>query len=188
MIHQAERQIVSQSEGQQGDAGPIVAAVAPKRWTELAGSAWKCRMTLEGFKEERKDVRAVDVVCEIALMPVEEDGRGQVRVQGDNKFITKGFVWSVGLGLDDNSEDDAVYLRLNVRGEGLEPTVPDGSLYLNAKLTRDEKDGAIVLSDGLVTFKRPQKARFLFAVYDGLLAEFKVVGNVVMEPIPVLPE
>ena len=130
----------------------------------------------------------MDVVCEIALMPVEEDGRGQVRVQGDNKFITKGFVWSVGLGLDDNSEDDAVYLRLNVRGEGLEPTVPDGSLYLNAKLTRDEKDGAIVLSDGLVTFKRPQKARFLFAVYDGLLAEFKVVGNVVMEPIPVLPE
>ena len=58
--------------------------------------------------------------------------------------------------LDNNSEDEAVYLRLNVRGEGLEPTVPDGSLYLNAKLSRDA-DGNIVLEDGLVTFKRPQK-------------------------------
>ena len=44
----------------------------------------------------------MDVVCDIALLPVEEDGRGQVRIQGDNKFITRGFVWSVGLGLDDN--------------------------------------------------------------------------------------
>ena len=49
-----------------------------------------------------------------------------------------------------------MYLRLNVRGEGLEPTVPDGSLYLNAKLIRDA-DGNILLEDGLVTFKQPQK-------------------------------
>ena len=32
------------------------------------------------------------------------------------------------------------------------------------------------------------QARFLFAVYDGLLAEFKVVGSVVMEPTALQPE
>ena len=68
---------------------------------------------------------------------------------------------------------------VNVRGEGLSPVLPDGSLYVNARIARGggadlgaagvarggmgsgerpsaEGEGALQLVDGLVTFRRPE--------------------------------
>jgi hypothetical protein len=40
-----------------------------------------------------------------------------------SRFVSKGFVWSTSLGVDDNAEDGATYLLFNVRGQGLDPVV-----------------------------------------------------------------
>ena len=158
----------------------------PAEWFRLEGSRWQLTLNLKGFKEERASASPVSVNAKVALMPPGPDGLAPVQVLEPSRFITKGFVWSVGKGLDDNSDDTCLYLRFNVRGEGLS-IVPDGSLYVNARITRgsgaSEGDQPLQLTDGLVTFKRPQKTRFLFMVYDGLLAEFKVVGECSLRPI-----
>ena len=52
-------------------------------------------------------------------------------------------------------------------GEGLR-VVPDGSLYVNAKICRNE-GGVVELTDGLVTFKQPKKSSFLFVNYGTVL-------------------
>ena len=145
----------------------------------------------------------------VALLPPGGDGLANVQIlEPSTKYVPRGSS-SVGRGLDDNSDDASMYLA-NVRGEGLSPVLPDGSLYVNARIARGggadlgaagvarggmgsgerpsaEGEGALQLVDGLVTFKRPQKARFLFMVYDGLLAEFKVVGRPPLRPMRRLP-
>ena len=178
-----------------------------QQWFALENSCWQLTLKLEGFKEERQAINPVTVNVRVALLPPGGDGLANVQIlEPSTKYVPKGFVWSVGRGLDDNSDDASMYLRFNVRGEGLSPVLPDGSLYVNARIARGggadlgaagvarggmgsgerpsaEGEGALQLVDGLVTFKRPQKARFLFMVYDGLLAEFKVVGTAALRPI-----
>mmetsp|Transcript_26186 Transcript_26186/g.58668 ORF Transcript_26186/g.58668 Transcript_26186/m.58668 type:complete len:217 (+) Transcript_26186:183-833(+) len=164
---------------------PQATIQVPPKWSRLEGSAWKLTLNLVGFNDrDRSEVDPVSVTTRVQLLPPEKDGLSPVLVFGEreSKYITKGFVWSTGLGLDDNSRDGAYYLRFNVAGRNLEPVVPDGSLYVNARIERAQ-DGALKLEDGLVTFKRPQKASFLWMSYDGLLAEFKVVGDCSLVPI-----
>ena len=157
---------------------------AEQRWSQLAGSCWKLSMDLQGVKEERSTLRPVQVTTTIRLQEREADGLAPVTVLEPTKYIQKGFVWSTGLGVDDNSDDESTYLRFNLRAEEMEPTVPSGSVYVNARVAVDETSGTLSLEDGLVTVKQPKKVSFLWTVYEGLLAEFKVIGSCTLSPIP----
>ena len=161
----------------QSDSGSI------RRWDTLENSSWKLTMCLTGF-DDRPAVDPVTISVRLQLLPVEDDGLAPVKMFGPpSTFITKGFVWSTAKGLDSNSDDKSTYLMFNLRGEKLDPCLPDGSIYVNARITRRRNDGSLRLEDGVVTFKRPKKTSFLFFSYDGLLAEFKVVGSCTLVPI-----
>ncbi len=158
------------------------------RWTSLENSSWALTMNLYGFREERSTLTPITLRTKVTLLSPGDDGLAPVQIidSDTNRYVTKGYVWSVGKGMDDNCDDKSFYLRFNIRAMGLSPVVPDGSLYINARIVRGKEEpgeGAIDLTDGLITFKRPQKTRFLFMVYDGLLAEFKVVGDCSLMPI-----
>ena len=159
----------------------------PVKYTQLEGSAWLLKMTIEGFDDRnRNEVGSpITVTTRMVLDPIDDSsGLSPVRLIGrKSQFLTKGYVWDIGKGLDSNSDDTSTYLQFNVKGEGLAPHVPDGSLYVNARIQRVTATQELKLTDALITFKRPQRARFLFMSFDGLLAEFKIVGVASLTPV-----
>jgi hypothetical protein len=145
-------------------AAPLIPA--PVVWTMLAGSAWRVRLRLTGFADAAADAgtvtgatgtssgspRPVTLEARVQLLPPQPDSKGRcpVRVFGAadpavaaagsatsaDPRLPRGYVWALEKGSDSEPNDAATYLRFNLQATGLAPLVPDGSLYLNARVVK----------------------------------------------------
>ena len=185
------------------DLPPPAAATAPPaaapEYRALPGASYRCAVALTGVKDSKVDCPQIDFNFDVRFEPAAEDGVAQVTLGGPGALgrITRGFVWSTGLGLDDDSDDNAEYVvrraperrrllftpsppryvRWNVEARDLAPTVEDGNLYFNARVVRGA-GGVVTLADGVVTTKliRPL----------GIIADFKVCGTFDAAPVAAL--
>eukprot|EP00960_Hanusia_phi_P050225 760081-Hanusia_phi.AAC.1 len=108
--------------------------------------------------------------------------QGSVVLTSESKIFDGVGFWSVQ---EDTDEGVPTAIQASLKTpQGItvsgETVVEPGQLYLNFKLKRMErKDGESFydMPKGLVTVKEDVKSSFLFASYDGLLAEFKLIGT-----------
>ena len=145
----------------------------------LSGSVWSIAAELTGLRAAAAELAGPTVAIRLAirLEPPDAEGPRFVSLGGTGALgrVTQGFVWDV----DVDEESGERFVRASVKVERLAPTVPDGNLYLNARLRAPEGGRGLRLDDGVATVKvvRP----------GGLLADFRTVGTFDSEPLAALP-
>ncbi|EKX54613.1 hypothetical protein GUITHDRAFT_132306 [Guillardia theta CCMP2712] len=132
----------------------------------------------------KKDTMTVQIGASVRLDVDEgyDPPQGSVILTSESKIFDGIGFWSVQEDTDDGVPT-AIQASLNspigitVSGETI---VSPGQVFLNFKVKREERREGEVFYDmprGLVTVKEDLKSSFLFASYDGLLAEFKLIGT-----------
>ena len=143
----------------------------------LSGSVWSIAAELTGLRAAAAAGPTVTITLNLRLEPPDAEGQRFVSLGGTGALgrVTQGFVWDV----DVDEESGERFVRASVKVERLAPTVPDGNLYLNARLRAPEGGRGLRLDDGVATVKvvRP----------GGLLADFRTVGTFDSEPLAALP-
>ncbi|KAG5190523.1 hypothetical protein JKP88DRAFT_298529 [Tribonema minus] len=102
-------------------------------------------------------------------------------VSAGTPAITRGYIWAP------DRDANRTYIAFDIGVKGLS-AVPDGKLYLNARVDQDDATGGYKLSDGVLTIKEVDNRRgFGLFSFAGILAEFKVVGEFVATPLREMP-
>ena len=129
----------------------------------------------------------IGVTVQLALDEGYDPPQGSVFILSDsNIFKGEGF-WSVS---EDNDQGVPTSIQFNLKcPQGIkvsgELVIPPGNLYVNLKIQSDApQQGKLIggldgvsLYNGRLTVKEDIKSSFMLTAYNGILAEFKIVGT-----------